>query len=171
MHTSRGFRTARSRLATAIVVAWGIGVGTLLARLGAECAVSGSALRPGEAQGWTLRYELSPQDRVGESLIRRLIARHARSDFGTEIVLHGDAGWANRLADAGWKTVAAGAEPVVPHLDILNARRAVIWTGLVPGDDLLLPGAALLDRELLARVVRGQSTPHVVPVGCAPPSL
>jgi hypothetical protein len=128
------------------------------------------ALTPGEARGWTLRYALSARNPDGERLAEHLAARGRVPNLGMEVEIDGPTEWTQRLAAAGWTAheAAAAAIPRPPRLEILDRDGRVVWSGALPATELGVPGAQILDEALVARVVRGQSTPPIVPVGCAP---
>ena len=172
--TSESSHWARRRaLASTLLVGWGAGLAALLLYFGRPCPVSGPPLTPAEARGWTLRYVLSPLGRTGEALAGRLAERGRLPDLGQQVALVVPSPWTRRLAAAGWAASGCVADDLagpVPRLEILNREGRVVWSGGLPADELQVPGAEILDRPLLARVARGQPTPRVVPVGCAPRS-
>jgi hypothetical protein len=170
--TSESCPWARRRaLALTILIGWGAGLAGLLLYLGRECPVAGAPLGPEEARGWTLRYVLSPLGGSGEALAGRLTARGRLPDLGQQVALVAQSPWTRRLAAAGWSATECAARDLagpIPRLEILNRQGSVVWSGKLPDDELLVPGAEILDQALVARVARGQPTPRLVPVGCAP---
>lgn len=170
--TSDCTRWSRRRaLALTILIGWGSGLAALLLYLGQACPVSGPPLTPEEARGWTLRYVLSPLGSTGEALAGRLAERGRLPDLGQQVALVVRTPWTRRLAAAGWaatECVARDLAGPIPRLEILNRQGSVVWSGKLPADELQVPGAVILDQALVARVARGQPTPRLVPVGCAP---
>lgn len=133
--------------------------------------MAGPRLTPAEARGWTLRYVLSPLGGAGEALASHLAERGRLPDLGQQVALAARSPWTQRLAAAGWaatECVAADLASPIPRLEILNRQGSIVWSGNLPDDELRVSGAEILDQALVARVARGQPTPRIVPVGCAP---
>lgn len=158
---------------------WALGsVGVLVGLARTACDVpaandpAASALT-NRANGWRLEHWLPANRPLTPRLMELLEQRGPRPGVVEEIHFdrrQRDSAGITRFSRAGWKTVVDGTETrrsPEPELRIFAPDGSLAWHGGYRAGELAGKGVVLLDDVVLVRLIRGESGPDHVPVGCS----